>query len=185
MVIASANNQIISQNIERCIFDANDINYLARNLTLKQLFTEINPPIVSIFTSQDKELRVPIYPEYWGEPWRDDYIAAVKLAIDIIQSNQPKTKISHKRNKESLESLKARYDLVSYIGQYTRLRKSGPRYSGKCPLHSGQTLSSIVIYPNQTFHCFSCQAHGTIIDFVMAREHTDVKGAIATLGSGI
>ena len=36
-----------------------------------------------------------------------------------------------------------------------------------CPLHSERT-PSMKLYPDEHYHCFSCGAHGSVIDFVMA-----------------
>lgn len=36
-----------------------------------------------------------------------------------------------------------------------------------CPFHQGDRTASMKIYVNNTFHCFGCGAHGTVIDFVM------------------
>ena len=46
-----------------------------------------------------------------------------------------------------------------------RLRKSGPRYVGLCPFHQEKT-PSFTIYPNNTYHCCGCQAHGNVISFI-------------------
>ena len=63
-------------------------------------------------------------------------------------------------------------DLEQYrnipISRILGIRDKGRRYSIKCPFH-GDTDPSMVIYPDNSFHCFGCGAHGNnAIDFVMA-----------------
>lgn len=47
-----------------------------------------------------------------------------------------------------------------------RLRRSGLRLVGLCPFHKERT-PSFFIFPDNHFHCYGCQAHGDVIDFVM------------------
>jgi len=47
-----------------------------------------------------------------------------------------------------------------------KLRCTGQRFIGICPFHSEKT-GSFVLYPNNTFYCFGCNAHGDSIDFLM------------------
>ena len=47
-----------------------------------------------------------------------------------------------------------------------RLRRSGSRLLGLCPFHEERT-PSFFIFPDSHFHCYGCQAHGDVIDFVM------------------
>lgn len=67
-----------------------------------------------------------------------------------------------------------------YNGQ---LHRAGGRWVGKCPFHkTGQERTpSFVIYPNNTFHCFACQANGDAIDFIQKKENLDFKSAIKFL----
>lgn len=51
----------------------------------------------------------------------------------------------------------------------------------RCPFHDGDNSSSMKIYP-RNFHCYACQAHGDIFDFVSMIEKTSFKDALATLG---
>ncbi len=64
------------------------------------------------------------------------------------------------------KALKARIDIVDYIGRYTTLRKDGQRHKGKCPLpdHVEKT-ASLVVYPNQSWYCFGCHRGGDVINF--------------------
>lgn len=48
--------------------------------------------------------------------------------------------------------------------EYSRLgidiQPSGSLYKGICPFHSEKT-PSFVVYPNLSYHCYGCRAHGT------------------------
>lgn len=65
-----------------------------------------------------------------------------------------------------------------YVGQ---LRRSAGRLMGKCPFHTDDS-PSFVIYANNTFHCFGCNANGDAIDFVMKRDNLDFKQAVKLIG---
>ncbi len=64
-----------------------------------------------------------------------------------------------------------------YVGQ---LRKTGKLLKGKCPFHEDQS-PSFLIYPNNSFHCFGCQANGDSIAFIMKRDSLDFKEAVKLL----
>lgn len=151
------------------VFDATDVSYLMQQFTVPQLRHEIK--------SARAKLRGEIDP-FW-QLFYTDFIAACQLAISLStqDTNQP----TNKHNRISAEDIKARYDLVDYIGQYVNLRKSGNRYQGLCPFHSDKNSPSFVVYANQSYHCFGCQAHGTIIDFVMRYDNLDFKSALEKL----
>ncbi len=152
------------------IFDSSDIEYMANHLTVEQLRIEI------------KSARNKLRGEYeWKiQAYLEDFIRACQLAIESIQPKMPDKNISN-NHFESAESIKSRYYLVDYIGQYIRLRKSGDKFQGLCPFHADKNSASFFVYPNNTYHCFGCQAHGTIIDFVMQYDKVDIKSALEKL----
>lgn len=71
---------------------------------------------------------------------------------------------------EFVEQLKLSVDIVDVIGQYVRLRKAGPRYTGLCPFHTEKTASFSVHSAHQFYKCFGCGAGGDVIKFVMEIE---------------
>lgn len=84
--------------------------------------------------------------------------------------------------KSAVDSIIESQDIVDYIGNVTRLKKSGNTYRGKCPLHNGNNDSALSVYPeNNSFYCFSCGKHGNIIDFVASLENIDYLEAIEML----
>jgi len=82
----------------------------------------------------------------------------------------------------SVEAVKAATDIVTLVEGYTRLRKSGSRYTGLCPFHQEKTPSFGVSPERGTFKCFGCGEGGDAIAFVEKKENVDFVGAIEWLG---
>ncbi|MCX7715704.1 MAG: DNA primase [Clostridia bacterium] len=72
-------------------------------------------------------------------------------------------------------------DIVDYVSQYVRLKKSGRDYSGLCPFHREKTPSFHVSQDKQLFHCFGCGASGNLVQFVMRIESLDFVEALKLL----
>ena len=51
----------------------------------------------------------------------------------------------------------------------------------KCPFHTGNSKHLQIYTKTNSFHCFSCKASGTPIDFVMLSEGCDFKEAVEKL----
>jgi DNA primase len=81
----------------------------------------------------------------------------------------------------SVEAVKGATDLVALVEGYTRLRKSGSRYTGLCPFHQEKTPSFGVSPDRGTFKCFGCGEGGDAITFVEKLENVDFVGAIEWL----
>lgn len=61
-----------------------------------------------------------------------------------------------------------------------------PNRSGfiQCPFHNGDRTASLKIYPGSGgFHCFGCNAHGSVIDFVMQLYGIDFAQAVIRISS--
>jgi DNA primase len=62
--------------------------------------------------------------------------------------------------------------------QWKYLRRRGDRVQGCCPIHRGQRTDAFnVDLRNNGFHCFSCQAHGGVLDLVVAMERCSLRKA--------
>jgi DNA primase len=72
------------------------------------------------------------------------------------------------------ETVKHRVPITAVLDHYRiqDLRPSGSDHlRGRCPLHSGDGRETFhVDTAEQVFHCFSCQAGGSVLDLVMAIE---------------
>jgi len=68
---------------------------------------------------------------------------------------------------ESIERIRANTDIVSVIGRYVNLKRSGRSIKGLCPFHKEKTPSFFVTPERQMYHCFGCGAGGDIFSFLM------------------
>ncbi len=84
-------------------------------------------------------------------------------------------------NDKWLEELKARTDILTVIGKYTRLTRKGRSFWGLCPFHHEKTPSFSVNPEGQFYHCFGCGVGGDVIKFVMQIESIDFMDAIKML----
>ena len=81
-----------------------------------------------------------------------------------------------------VEQLKSSVDIVSVVGEYVRLRRSGAnRYMGLCPFHSEKSPSFTVHVVHQFYKCFSCGVSGDVIKFVMEKEGLTFYEALKSL----
>lgn len=62
--------------------------------------------------------------------------------------------------------------IETYTGEQFKKNKM------RCPLHNEKTASFTVYPENNTFYCFGCGAHGTLIDFVMLYFNLNFKEAV-------
>ncbi len=83
--------------------------------------------------------------------------------------------------KNTLETIRARVDIVELIGSYLPLKRAGSTYKALCPFHNEKTPSFTVNAQRQIFHCFGCGAGGDVFSFIMQREGMDFAGAATLL----
>lgn len=84
-------------------------------------------------------------------------------------------------NKESLETLRGRVDLVEVMSSYVELKRTGSSYKGLCPFHDEKTPSLIVQKGDHFYHCFGCGAHGDAIQFLMNHQKLSFADAVESL----
>jgi DNA primase len=77
-----------------------------------------------------------------------------------------------------LDELRARVALSEVVGRRVKLQKRGKEFTGLCPFHNERTPSFTVSDDKGFFHCFGCQAHGSIFDFVMRSEGVEFPEAV-------
>jgi len=66
--------------------------------------------------------------------------------------------------------------------QVPGLRRHRSQLEGCCPIHRGQRDDSFrASLSKNVFHCFACQAHGNVLDFVAAMERCSVREAACRL----
>ncbi|MCC6388417.1 MAG: DNA primase [Dehalococcoidia bacterium] len=85
---------------------------------------------------------------------------------------------------DAVSEIKARLDLVEYIGRHTRLQKAGRNFRGLCPFHTEKTPSFYVFPDRGTWRCFgSCGDGGDLFSFAQKRENLDFRGALQQLAN--
>jgi DNA primase len=63
--------------------------------------------------------------------------------------------------------VKQHVDIISVVGEYTTLKKTGSMYwKGRCPFHYENTPSFTVSPHKGIFYCFGCHVTGDVIGFV-------------------
>ena len=81
-------------------------------------------------------------------------------------------------NDAFLQELRFKTDIEDVISTYVSLRKRGSTSIGLCPFHNEKTPSFTVYNETQSFYCFGCGAHGSVIDFVMMYFGLSFKDAL-------
>ena len=80
-----------------------------------------------------------------------------------------------------LDELRARSGLAEVIGRRVKLARKGREHLGLCPFHKEKTPSFTVNEEKGFYHCFGCQAHGSVFDFVMETEGLSFPEAVEKL----
>ncbi len=82
-----------------------------------------------------------------------------------------------------LDDVRARVPLADVIGRHVKLTRRGREWLGLCPFHNEKTPSFTVNEDKGFYHCFGCQAHGSVFDFVMRREGLGFPEAVEKLAA--
>ncbi|HJN22749.1 MAG TPA: DNA primase [Rhodospirillales bacterium] len=82
-----------------------------------------------------------------------------------------------------LDELRARLELAGTIARRVRLTKKGREHIGLCPFHKEKTPSFTVNEDKGFYHCFGCDAHGGVIDFVMQMDGLSFPEAVRYLAA--
>ena len=80
-----------------------------------------------------------------------------------------------------LDELRERQPLSEIAGRLVRLVKRGREHTGLCPFHTEKTPSFTINDDKGFYHCFGCQAHGSVFDFVMQTEGLSFVEAVEKL----
>ncbi len=83
--------------------------------------------------------------------------------------------------RDVISTVKERADIVEVIGDRVRLASSGSDFLGLCPFHGEKTPSFRVSPAWRTYHCFGCDAGGSVIDFLMASDNLSFPEAVTAL----
>ena len=81
----------------------------------------------------------------------------------------------------TINEIRARVDVVDFVGRYVQLKQAGRNHKGLCPFHDEKTPSFNVSSDKQIFHCFGCQAGGDVVGFLMKHENLTFPEAVRTI----
>lgn len=77
-----------------------------------------------------------------------------------------------------LAEIKAAASFAQILDHYhIMVRGSGPQRIALCPFHPDKRPSCSINLDRKIFHCFGCEAHGTILDFVALLERISIRAA--------
>lgn len=80
------------------------------------------------------------------------------------------------------QKIKDAANIVDVIGDFLELRRKGSNYETLCPFHNDRHLGSFVVYPRgNCYKCFSCDAKGGSVDFLMDYAHMTYPDALRYL----
>jgi DNA primase len=80
-----------------------------------------------------------------------------------------------------VQAVRDAVDIVSIANEHTKLRRSGQRFVGLCPLHKEKSPSFSVDEHQGLFYCFGCGAGGDAIKLHMLLSGDDFPAAIESL----
>ena len=71
----------------------------------------------------------------------------------------------------TIDAVSRTVDIVSLIGEYTKLEPSGvDSFKGCCPFHHEKTPSFSVSRDKKVYHCFGCGVGGNVFTFIQEQE---------------
>lgn len=83
--------------------------------------------------------------------------------------------------RETQDQIKALVRVEDVVGEFVRLKRSGPRYIGLCPFHDERTPSFVVSPSLGIYKCFGCGKAGDGIGFIMEHERLGYEEALKWL----
>lgn len=162
----------ISENTGFVNFDENDLKFVIGRFSVEKIremakVCENSAAMCKVFGYWHRE--------YYNTSFAELYRQAIKRKTEVTEVH--KSSVGHNQL-ESVASIKARIDIVDYIGEHVRLHKSGRGFNGLCPFHSEKQPSFYVYPEKQTWHCYgACSTGGDIFTFVMKHDGIDFKAA--------
>ena len=84
-------------------------------------------------------------------------------------------------SQQTLDELSSRIDMAALVSEYTELERNGANYKCLCPFHNDHKASCNIEVEKKLFHCFSCGAGGSYIDFYKDIEKVSFYDAVLAL----
>ncbi|ATB39039.1 DNA primase [Cystobacter fuscus] len=85
-------------------------------------------------------------------------------------------------NREKIEEILQRADIVAVISRYIQLERDGTNFRGACPFHPDDAKSFVVSPETRSFRCSSCQINGDAIRFIQRYLGRNYEDAARELG---
>lgn len=83
---------------------------------------------------------------------------------------------------EVVEQVREAADIVSIIGEYVSLKRTGADFRGPCPFHQGTRRNFSVSPARRMYHCFVCNESGDVFSFLSKRLGVDWPEAVRMVG---
>ncbi len=93
--------------------------------------------------------------------------------------------INLKIDQETINTIKARTDILDLVSEYVKLEKRGRNYIGLCPFHDEKTPSFSVSEDKQICHCFGCKKGGNVFQFIQEIKGISFTEAVKELGERV
>ncbi|PPR79339.1 MAG: DNA primase [Alphaproteobacteria bacterium MarineAlpha2_Bin1] len=84
-----------------------------------------------------------------------------------------------------IEEIKNKTALSGVISKNVKLTQKGNEFLGLCPFHKEKTPSFTVSDDKGFYHCFGCQAHGNVIDYLMKTNGSTFQDTILMLAKDL
>ena len=82
------------------------------------------------------------------------------------------------------QKIKDAASIVDVVSDFLVLKKKGVNYQCLCPFHDDKHMGSFVVHPARNCYvCFSCEAKGGPIDFLMNYDHLSYPDALRYLAT--
>ena len=81
------------------------------------------------------------------------------------------------------EAIRRDYPLEAIVARALKVEKAGGNKVVVCPFHPDKN-PSMVLFKDQTYHCFGCAAHGDVIDFIANTQRLSISESIRFLTGG-
>ena len=79
-------------------------------------------------------------------------------------------------SQEEIERIKSSVSLLDCVrGQGYEMKRQGKDYALCCPFHEDKTPSCMISPSKNVYHCFGCDAKGSVIDWVTNKRDTHFK----------
>src|SRR5260370_5117628 len=82
---------------------------------------------------------------------------------------------------EQNAEIRDRPHIVTVIGEYVSLKRSGVNHKGLCPFHAEKSPSFNVNAAKQIYHCFGCGKSGDVFRFLMEHDGKPFLDAVREL----